>query len=339
MPAYEVLLPGRGYSRLRHFSINGLLYIYLDQLYIINTNNYSLDSIPLEGEYYHSMQHFATESDTVIVASGPDMVDLYSYPAFNRIGHFLRKETRQLDLPVINKRMLIYQMRNNELAVFDWYNKKHITSFHSGDQPAYFLGIKIGRFDDTVSWYRLKESAMGPQLYFTTLSGSIFHTDPSTGDTIQYRMRFMGDGNNAGLLTSFVLADMDHDEICDIVATSVDQNIYCISGNGLHVLWAHATGGENQMPLSLLDVTGDKIPDIFGINDNMTLSVLDGKDGAILKLQQLNDHAYQSSPGLADLDADGIVDLLANTDRKTVRIFRLKDVVINNGTVICLPKL
>jgi hypothetical protein len=160
--------------------------------------------------------------------------------------------------------------------------------------------------------------------------------DPVSGKIINQNYRFRGINNNAGLISSFELFDVSCDSVPDIIGASVDKNIYCINGLSLDVIWQADTRYENQIPLSYHDINGDSIPDIFGINDAMILTILSGYDGQILYQRSLANRIFQTGVSLADVTGDGILNLIVKLDRYNIQIYRTEQVRVEKNKLIWL---
>ena len=329
----------KGFSRIRSFVFRDDLYTFQERLYKINIKTFGTDSIGLIRNDYESLSLFITSEETLLVASSFKFVHIYSIDNFDLIHNIEREDERQLDLPKIIDNFLVFQNRNNELAVYDLSESKIITRFNTGEQPAYFLGIKIGSFADIISWYRTVSINGAIYLYYTTFSGAIFCVNPVNGEAINQIYRFRGKANNAGLISSFEVFDVNRDGMPDIIAASVDNNIYCVDGKSLELLWHYDTGYENQIPSSFCDIDGNGIPEVFGVNDAMILTILSGEDGRILLRKKLGEKIFQTGVSLVDLDGNGFLDLVVNLDRNTVQIYQCDQIKVDKNKLIWLSPL
>ena len=336
---HRFFIPEKGFSRIRTFVIRDDLYTFQERLYKINIKTFHTDSIELLRNDYESLSLFLTSEETLLVASSFKFIHIYSISSFDLIYSIEREEERQLDLPGIVDNFLIFQNRSNELAVYDLNELKIITRFNSGVQSAYFLGIKIGSFNDIISWYRTASINGTIYLYFTTYSGAIFCVNPATGEVINQIFRFRGKTNNAGLISSFEIFDVNRDGMPDIIGASVDNNIYCVDGKSLEVLWYCDTGHENQIPLSFYDIDGNGIPEVFGVNDAMILTILSGEDGRILLRKRLGKKIFQTGVSLVDLDGNGFLDLVVNLDHATIQIYQCEQIKVDKNKLIWLSPL
>jgi outer membrane protein assembly factor BamB len=336
---HRFFTPEKGFSRIRSFVIRDDLYTFQERLYKINIKTFSTDSIGLIRNDYESLSLFFTGEETLLVASSFKFVHIYSIDSFDLIHNIEREDERQLDLPRIIDNFFIFQNRSNELAVYDLSDSKIITRFNTGEQPAYFLGIKIGSFDDIISWYRTASINGTIYLYFTTFSGAIYCVNPVTGEVINQIYRFRGKANNAGLISSFEIFDVNRDGMPDIIGASVDNNIYCVDGKSLELLWHYDTGYENQIPLSFYDTDGNGIPEVFGVNDAMILTILSGEDGRILLRKKLGEKIFQTGISLVDLDGNGFLDLVLSLNHDTIQIYQCDQIEIDKNKLIWLSPL
>lgn len=150
--------------------------------------------------------------------------------------------------------------------------------------------------------------------------------------------RFRGDANNAGLITEFSLADVNGDGVEDLIGSAVDYNIYAISGKDLSVLWAYNTGYENQADVSLYDITGDGVVDVFTINDKMKLSIINGKTGAKIQEYQIQPEKGQAKVILADINNNGLLDVFISGGSKAIRAYEMPSVKAPVGGVFWMPE-
>ena len=319
----RIILPAVEFSRLRSFNMDQQLFVFMKKMYKLDIRNFEVDSTELAEDDYSTLSVCNYNREIAVIANSMKKIHIYSYPDFVLLNKVERDEAVQFDLPIIMNDLLLFKNRKNELCAYDLMESKLLNSFNTGKQPAYFLGIKIGSFDDTISWYRSWVSNDSTRIYFTTFSGSIFCVDPVRGRIIIENRRFRGNSANAGLISSFELYLVSGDRIPDLIGASVDKNIYCIDGRTLNLIWQRFTGHENQIPLSFYDINGDKIPEVFGVNDAMTLTIIDGKDGEVLLTESLASSLYQTGISLADLDGNGILNLILNLNRHQVQIYQL----------------
>lgn len=322
------------------FTYNKTFFFFSKELFFINLTDFSIDSIYLEKTNYHSLQISPGNSKDILIASYENGIDIYNLKSFKIIKKIKRKESINYDFPIILDNFLIFLNADNELAAYSFKEKSIIWNINTGKQGAYLLGIKIGTFNDKFSDYKIFKKNNLFSIYATTFSGCLYKINALNGKVIQKKERFKGKGNNAGLIRNISLIDINHDGIKDLLGASVDHNIYCIDGSDFSIIWEHDTGNENQMPLSLYDINGDDIPEVFGVNDyEMKLSIIDGKKGTLIDkvfLQNSNEF-IQSTVTLADFNGNGYLNLITKGDFGIIKIFEFNNVKIPKNKIIWQP--
>lgn len=132
----------------------------------------------------------------------------------------------------------------------------------------------------------------------------------------------------AGFVNGSAVIDMDGDGRLDVVAiTSSPNQAVVFHGSGQHSLteMQATTLPPNSRDLGLGDVTGDGAPDLvtslFSFNGGIAVLANDG-NGLLVPNAAIypTDH-FCRSMALADLDSDGLLDVIASTrDRRTLTI-------------------
>jgi hypothetical protein len=237
-------------------------------------------------------------------------------------------------MPVLLDDLLIYQNKANELKLTNINSTDQDTSFSAQAQPAYFLGFKMGQFNDVISAYRVAQCGSTWLLYYTTFSGSVGCIDVLRRKLIFNADRFRGTENNAGLIAFFELFDVNLDDTPDIIGTSVDNHVYALDGSDLSLIWHTDTGDENQMPASFFDITGDAIPEIFCVNDAMNLFIISGSDGQVILNKSLSHIRYQTGICLTDYNGDGQLNLICNLNANTIKIYHLAPMKIERNSIL-----
>ena len=233
---------------------------------------------------------------------------------------------------------MVYTKKENIIAIYDLINNNEIWSYDFGTQDFYFLGIKVGSGNDFITDFNINEN----RLFLFTVMGSIFEFNLETGKVLLKKEKFKGDDNNAGLIPNFDLVDMNNDGVKDIVGGSVDYNVYCINGKDLSIIWEFDTDNEIQLPLSFYDINGDKIPEVFTVNDyDNNLFILDGKTGKLLVKKGIKDKDYkkliQTSVTMADFDGNGLLDLIVDINPSTIQVYEMSDVRVPANSIIYSP--
>jgi hypothetical protein len=227
---------------------------------------------------------------------------------------------------------IIYRDNINKLQYYSVSGRRVVWSYQTKPQEKSFMGVKVGVLDDHITYYALNKASSA--VYATTTFGGICKLNPSNGQIIKKVDSFRGPGNNAGLITVFSLADINHDGVEDIIGTSIDHNIYAISGKDLSVVWAYNTGAENQGGVSLYDITGDGVVDVVTVNADRKLMVIDGAKGKLLCERQLEKEVKASQVVLADIDGNGTLDLVVNRGPTKIDAFEMPSVKIPPYTIV-----
>ncbi|MBI4614616.1 MAG: protein kinase [Planctomycetes bacterium] len=96
---------------------------------------------------------------------------------------------------------------------------------------------------------------------------------------------FPTEGPNMGGVAT---ADLDLDGRPDVVAPSIDGNVYALSGPDGRLLWKAPIGeGGSRSPPSLADLTGDGVPEVLLVTQQGIVSVLEGRTGESLLAARL----------------------------------------------------
>ncbi|MFY7997037.1 MAG: PQQ-binding-like beta-propeller repeat protein [Candidatus Kapaibacteriota bacterium] len=238
--------------------------------------------------------------------------------------------------PPISGSTMYCLMQGKEITAYNLAAGKTVWSITVPQKPAKWLGVTLGTFDDMFTDYILNKD--GSILYATTIFGSLYKINAATGTILKQVERFRGDANNAGLITNFSLADVNSDGVEDLIGSAVDYNLYAISGKDLSMIWSYNTGYENQAGVSLYDITGDGIVDVFSINDKMKLSILNGKTGAKIHEHQIQPEKSQAKVILADINGNGLLDIFISGGSKAIRAYEMPSVKVPVGGVVWMPE-
>jgi pSer/pThr/pTyr-binding forkhead associated (FHA) protein/outer membrane protein assembly factor BamB len=122
----------------------------------------------------------------------------------------------------------------------------------------------------------------------------------------------------------FVLADLNHDEITDVVVASASGEIRAYQGAGQNeaptLLWSHVPDAAAQASQSFAtgDLNKDGVQDIMFVTTDGLLHLLDGRDGKnILDIEQPS-NMRTSMPLAADLRKNGLLDIFMMTHKGVV---------------------
>jgi len=117
------------------------------------------------------------------------------------------------------------------------------------------------------------------------------------------------------------VADLEGDGALDIVALFNDPGVVRLDRNG-NVVWRVT---QNLQSLSyatpvLFDANGDGVLDVVSGGRNAAVVALSGVDGSTLQTYPAGDGVY--SPGIADLDGDGVGEIVFASDDKLIHAYR-----------------
>ncbi len=285
-----------------------------------------ISSKGLERTDYISIHGAIHNSSAVLLASYDSGVDVYSFPALGLIAQLKRDEELKSVNCLLWDGIVITSVKKNQLVGYDIESKQIVWRLNSGTFSPKFMGIAVGTFPKWIICWKI--NPQDKYLYAGTIEGTLYKLEPKTGKVVIEKPQFRGSSNNAGLLVNFYFEDVNGDGKNELVAPSVDNNVYCIDPQDFSVRWAYDTDNECQMPLAFCDVTKDNLPEIFVVNDyDMDLSIIDGKTGkSLLRFPMKDKGGYkQINIAIADQDMNGSPELLVESSSwKKIRIFRIK---------------
>ncbi|MFK8163733.1 MAG: hypothetical protein AB8H12_14905, partial [Lewinella sp.] len=175
----------------------------------------------------------------------------------------------------------------------------------------------------------------GPEVIFGTggedISGNLYRiplAELLTGSESISPLTLLS-GQKKGFIAPPVLADVDQDNIKDIVICTVDGRLVAISGADNTIIWTASPGGEFDtytMPGPGLFTGDDQVPDFFASfgkgawpTTEYTVHVLvDGKSGRVVFQDTLGTFQY-ASPLVADFTKDGKDDVLLAINTRTTQ--------------------
>ncbi|MBU1299118.1 MAG: VCBS repeat-containing protein [Bacteroidetes bacterium] len=333
---------GRMYAS-KTFQRQNKIFFFSGKLYFLDLATFHLDSVALMREDYRGLTWVTTGKRDVLIASYADGIDLFDLQTVTLVQEIKRDEEIRLaaNVPVEDNGVMIFQSKENELRGYDLASSRILWSYSFGSQPGYYLGIKIGTARDIISHFAVVRENEKPAVVAASFSGTLVKLDLHTGRVILKKERFKGTGNNAGLIGHFTMLDMNGDGVQDLVGGSVDYNVYCINGKDFSVLWEYNTGYENQMPCSFADVNGDGTPDVFSVNDEYRFTVLDGKTGKLIYETIVQEGVKkgwnQTKVLLADLNNNGLLDVIVKGGWDKLRIFELREVRVPKNAIVWIP--
>ncbi len=203
------------------------------------------------------------------------------------------------------------------LVVIDPTNGEVLAKAPAPDQHEIYTSVVTadinGTGDPDIIFGTGGETTPG-NLYRTTLS-AVIEQDLSNA-------MVLATGGEKGFIAPAVLADLNGDDILDIVANSVDGRMLAFNGkNGIPIWGGLIPGTEVYSSLAVAEMTGDTTPDFFGnfaigtwpdLNAVRPLLV-DGKSGTLIFSDSIG--FYQmSSAVLGDFNDDGYNDAMLSVN-------------------------
>jgi hypothetical protein len=278
---------------------------------------------------YKEFLGFEDGGKELLLADSRTGIDVFSIPDLSLIARISRDEPTKWrdDCLELSGNMVFYSNKTNEVAGYDIVTKKVIWRVNAGSKSPKFLGISMGTVSNS-----FLHTALNPHdgiLYANTIFGDLYKIRPSDGSIVFRKAEFRGSGNNAGLLTRLYFEDLSGDGKPELVAASVDNNIYCMNTDDFSTVWEYDTGNEVQMPLAFRDLTGDGIPDVFAICDyDLKLSIIDGAKGTMVYETEFEKGKKfsQTYPSIADCGNGTPLRMVVQTGWRTIRVFDLAGV-------------
>jgi outer membrane protein assembly factor BamB len=327
---YEMKIGKHITRRKNYFRHNNKIYILEEKLFSIDLTNLEFDSTRYDFKSENSslIQISINSNDDILICNTNKKVDVYNFTTFDKISSFNRELSLKYPaLSIQANGIIVIKNKENELAAFDINTDKKRWYLNAGSSSVSFLGISLGTFEDSFKNYVLSNIDSSFYLYASTIFGNLYKIDLKSGKVLLQKNRFGGEGNNDGLLTSLYIEDMNQDGIDDIVGAAVDENMYCINGLDFSIIWEYDSGNEHQMPLALYDINGDKIKEVFGVNDyDNILSVVDGSTGELITEIDIkeSDKFFQTYPVVKNFNEKGFVNMMVKTNPRNLRIFKIK---------------
>ncbi len=320
---YSKTINRRTMNRFLCFFYNDYFYFFSDKLFRLNISGLQLDSVTLLRNDYIAVNILNLDNRTILYAKTDDKIDLYDMTDY-KIINSLKSKYGKPDIIKAFDNLLIFRCSENELTAYDLIGKKIKWKLNTGKSEAKLWGIKLGTFDNFITSYQVINNNPESFVYITTVIGDLYKLEALSGKVLIKRERFRGDDNNSGLITDLQYADINGDGIEDLICPSVDYNIYCINGKDLSILWQYDTGFENQTPIKLSDINNDGIPEVFNVNDKMTLSILSGIDGKCLLSYTIDEEKNQTCPLVGYFYGDEHLNVIVKANNYEIRVYELR---------------
>jgi outer membrane protein assembly factor BamB len=119
------------------------------------------------------------------------------------------------------------------------------------------------------------------------------------------------------------IRDINGDGIDDIVVGSWSTLVSVLSGQNGNALWSQTVGGDCWNVDTLLDITGDGIPEVVaGAVNGRNVKVMNGVNGDVIWQYNFVDRVYDVT-GAPDLDGDGYPDVLVSLQDQNSQPYQL----------------
>lgn len=165
-------------------------------------------------------------------------------------------------------------------------------------------------------------SATGEILIFNTI-GKILRKADIGGSPL----------GNVGFIDKISTGDLNADSYPDIIASSIDHNVYAVDGKTMKLLWKYKTGDEVYSSPALGDMNNDRYLDVVVISRDSYVYCIDGKDGKLIWKYGLPEPRQPDSAMLADVNSDGFVDVIVGSRYGTLTVLTT-DSRCEKGTIL-----
>lgn len=313
-------------------------WFFTNRLYRLDLKTLTIDTTVLQNENYVYVRSYVFRDMRYLLCSNNQEIKIFNPENFDEIECIQRENSVNNDEVDVLNGQILYRHDRDKLALYDLDSRKDLWRVKTEEQPGFFMGIKLGTSTDIYTEYQFSKTG---EVYATTFSGCLYRIESQTGKILAHKTRFKGEDNNAGLIANFNLIDMNDDQIPDMVGPAVDNNVYCLDGRDLSVIWEFNTGYEAQLPVSHYDINRDSIPEVFGVNDEMKLSIIDGRSGRCLYERIIQEGITkgrnQTEVILGDFNGNGRLNIVTRSATNRLQVLELPDVNINVYDIIWLP--
>jgi hypothetical protein len=289
----------------------------------LDLSNLQAKTFPITAVESSSLQVLEIASHDVFVRGSNEKVDVLSISQDTILASFPRRSSVRLTSSTHAADFLVTRDRETELAAYRFSSPEPVWRLDAGKKDLKILGIAFKSAPNVI--FHMKFNPHDRCLYAATMFGDLYKSEVATGHSLLIAKQFAGSSNNAGLLSHLNFVDIDGDGTDELIAPSVDENIYCLSTKDFSIRWQFPSGNENQSQLSFLDVTSDGTPDVFTINDyDLTLSVLDGTTGQLLSALSCKEPGSPSQASLLATDFRGSNEVFVQTKLDRIRVFTIR---------------
>jgi len=304
-------------------SYKGYLFYIGDGLVKLDLANFQTKTFPTTTIESSSLQVLEIASRDVFVRGSKEKVEVLSISQDTTLASFPRSSSVRLTSSTHAGDFLVMHDRETELAAYRLSSPDPVWRLDAGKKDMKILGIAFKSIPNII--FHMKFNPHDRCLYAATMLGDLYKIEVATGHPLLIAKQFAGSSNNAGLLSDLNFLDIDRDGTDELIASSVDENVYCLSTKDFSIKWQFPSGNENQSQLGFLDVTGDGIPDVLTINDyDLTLSVLDGTTGRLLSALSCKEPDSRSQASLLATDFRGSNEVFVQIKPNRIRVFTIR---------------
>lgn len=167
-----------------------------------------------------------------------------------------------------------------------------------------------------------------PDFVAATLQGRILALDGASKRRLWHESFEAGPEPGESYRMPFVLGDVTGDGVADVLLCTADGEVRAYDGRGRNrqaqLLWRHPVENAARVLESFAvgDLGKDGAADLVFLDSAGMLNVLDGRDGSVILRTQQPVRGRMSLPLMADLDADGYLDVFLYSEHGMVLQYR-----------------